>query len=245
MTEQTEATQRVGALLEAWRVEQGPGAVERDRMWASIAARAELGDPLAELPAPAAIGAAARAWPLRLRIGAIAIAAAAVLAVAIAPRPRELPRTLAPALQQAIRVVLPTLERRAEPARSVVVAELPPQAAAPVVVPEPVVVTHPRARVRRAPQPPAPPSIDPAEVALLERAQRRLATDPIAALALFEQHARDYPESALAGERELGRADARCRSGDVAGARALVDRFTRARSGSPLLARMRSICAEP
>jgi hypothetical protein len=251
-----EPQQRVGELLAAWRAEHDPGASERARMWTAIAARAGVDDPWVE-ESSAGAGVARAAVRPRLWIGAVAIAAAAVLAVAIAPRARELARTVAPTLQQSIRAVLPSLSRSPEP-RALVPeppAQVPERAAlqpASVAVPPPAIAVAPvieapvvRNRTRREPPELASPaSIDPAEVELLERAQRRLASDAAAALALFEQHAHDYPRSELAAERELGRADARCRSGDAAGARELVDRFTRSRSGSPLLARMRSICAE-
>lgn len=228
-------------LLAAWRAEQGPSAIERARMWESIAAKAELDEPLADDVEVAAPVTAARSIVRpRFVVGAIALAAAAVLALAIAPRGRELPRTVEPALQQSIRAAMPSVQR---PVHAVAT---PPRVEPAVIEPAIVEPTAPavelaRPKAKRA----APASIDPAEVELLERAQRKLSRDPVEALALFEQHARDYPRSALAAERELGRADAKCRSGDVDGARALVDRFARARKSSPLLARMRSICAEP
>jgi hypothetical protein len=232
-------------LLAAWREEQGPSALERARMWEGIAAKAELGDPLADdVEVAPPVSAARSIVRPRFVVGAIALAAAAVLALAIAPRGRELPRTVEPALQQSIRAVLPSVQRPvhevATPPRVEPIVE--PAIVEPAIV-EPVTPAGEpaRAKAKRV----APASIDPAEVELLERAQRRLGRDPLEALALFEQHARDYPRSALAAERELGRADAKCRSGDVDGARALVDRFARTRRSSPLLARMRSICAEP
>lgn len=229
-------------LLAAWRAEAEPSAVERARMWEAIAAKAEHGDAIVDDVDVATPVAAARSLVRpRFVVGALALAAAAVLALAIAPRGRELPRTVEPALQQSIRAVLPSVQRDLHE------VAIPPRVEPAIVEPaivEPAiveVVAPARPKARRS----APASIDPAEVELLERAQRKLGRDPLAALALFEQHARDYPRSALAAERELGRADAKCRSGDVDGARALVDRFARTRRGSPLLARMRSICAEP
>ncbi len=252
-------------LLAAWRAEHDPGASERERMWEGIAARAATGDPLLEEAAPAstaATTAAVAASRSRVLVGGVALAAAAVLAIVIASPRRELARTVEPALQQSLRAVLPALERATTP----VVA---PATIAPTVQPEPAVgaplvgeplVAEPHVAMRVPPrrgparrEPPrsdaapgvAPaPSIDPVEVELLERAQRRLASDPKAALALFDAHAQSYPRSALAAERELGRADARCRSGDTTGARELVDGFIRTRPGSPLVARVRSICAD-
>ncbi|HWB79619.1 MAG TPA: hypothetical protein VG755_31870, partial [Nannocystaceae bacterium] len=179
-------------LLAAWRTEAGPSAIERARMWEEIAAKAEQGDPLAddvEVAAPVAARSIARP---RFVIGAIALAAAAVLALAIAPRGRELPRTIEPALQQSIRAVLPSVPRpvhAVQPATPPRVEPVAPASEEPVAP----VVEAVRPKAKRT----APASIDPAEVELLERAQRKLARDPLAALALFEQHAREYPRSAL------------------------------------------------
>jgi hypothetical protein len=228
-------------LIAAWRAEQSPSVAERARVWEGIAARAELADPVTDEVAATRVVAQSIVRP-RYVVAAMVLAAAAALVLVTAPRGHEVARTVEPALQQSIRAVLPAPElRSAVPQRAVEAPVAAPASIDEAPAPPPVDADAPRpsrrTKARRA------PSIDPAEVALLERAQHT--RDPLAALALFDQHARDYPRSALSAERELGRADARCRSGDVDGARALVDRFARTRPGSPLLARMRSICATP
>jgi hypothetical protein len=83
-----------------------------------------------------------------------------------------------------------------------------------------------------------------AEVALLRRAQEAANKDPARALALLEQHAREFPNGAFADVREVHRAEALCALGKRKQARAVARGFLRKYPGSHSAGRMRRICGD-
>jgi hypothetical protein len=75
-------------------------------------------------------------------------------------------------------------------------------------------------------------------------AKRQLASgDAATALATTEQHAREFPDSALADARSALRIEALCALDKVEQARGEARVFTRARPGSPVTARIERTCA--
>ncbi len=103
----------------------------------------------------------------------------------------------------------------------------------PSVVPEPSVVPKPLVRARRPPArvlPEAPAADATAELALLRRARRVLASDPSAALGLTNEHLRSYPDGMFAEERELLAIEAlsqRDRAAAIERARAFANKYPR------------------
>jgi hypothetical protein len=67
--------------------------------------------------------------------------------------------------------------------------------------------------------------------------------DAVRALALFDEHARTFPNGVLAEERDVERIEALCSLGRSDGVRAAATQFLRAHPGSPLVARVRASCA--
>ena len=99
---------------------------------------------------------------------------------------------------------------------------------------------HPRAPSRATS--PAPSTLA-QELALLGRAQRAInGGEPESALALLAEHARRFPNGAMAEEREAARVVALCRAGQSDRARAAASRFLRERPNSPLAARVGAAC---
>jgi TolA-binding protein len=85
-----------------------------------------------------------------------------------------------------------------------------------------------------------------AEMALLRPAQQALKSgNHRRALQLFDDHARSFPDSALAEERTLGRIEALCGLGRGAEARKVVASFGRRFPGSPYRAKAERACPEP
>lgn len=94
--------------------------------------------------------------------------------------------------------------------------------------------TEPSARVQPQPQ------IDPNEYQLLRTARDALARDPARALALADQHARQFATGMLAQEREAIAVDALVRLGSVGPAKARAQRFLRNYPHSPYAKRIES-----
>ena len=93
-----------------------------------------------------------------------------------------------------------------------------------------------------APATPLAPSIE-RELALIGAAQLALREgDPNQALALLQQHTREFPDGALTQERLAARAIALCRIGDYATGRSAAEDLARRAPSSPLLARARQAC---
>ena len=81
------------------------------------------------------------------------------------------------------------------------------------------------------------------EVALLRRAQAALRGGNAGqALALLDQHQREFPRGVLAHERTVTRIQAYCRSGQLAKAQAIYRRIAGASPNSPHLASLRNSC---
>jgi RNA polymerase sigma-70 factor (ECF subfamily) len=82
------------------------------------------------------------------------------------------------------------------------------------------------------------------EVRLLKGAQRELsAANASASLALLDEHARLYPNGALAAERLGARVFALCKLGKVEQAREAAREFFRVAGSSPLVPRVLASCA--
>jgi hypothetical protein len=64
-----------------------------------------------------------------------------------------------------------------------------------------------------------------------------------AALAQLDEHARQFPDGALAPERRAARILILCDAGETSRARALAKTFLREQAASPLAARIRAACA--
>jgi outer membrane protein assembly factor BamD (BamD/ComL family) len=99
----------------------------------------------------------------------------------------------------------------------------------------------------QAPATPAPtPSSTEAETWLIRKGVAALhAGDPARALALFDEHARHFPDGLLAEERAAERIIALHDLGRDAEARAAATAFLRAHPGSPQAERVRAACDMP
>jgi len=84
----------------------------------------------------------------------------------------------------------------------------------------------------------APAASAPSETALLRDARLALSSDPARALALTEQHRRDYPSGGFAQEREVIAITALARLGRASEARSRADRFRNAYPTSPYIERV-------
>jgi hypothetical protein len=80
-----------------------------------------------------------------------------------------------------------------------------------------------------------------AELALLQQSQAALDHDPAAALALAEEHARDYPRGVFGQEREMLAMEALVKLRRVPAALARADRFVRDYPASPHNERVRAL----
>jgi hypothetical protein len=148
----------------------------------------------------------------------------------------------------------PAAQRPAAPPAPPRVLVAPP---APAIAPSAPARSEPPATSAAAPAAPAlrstkpsapahtgPPTPSASEEALLvaaAEAQLR-GGHPAAALALYEQHLREYPQGALRQESQNGRAVALCGVGRTAEARAYVELFAARHPSSPSLLRMRRAC---
>jgi hypothetical protein len=249
-------------ILDRYLDARTPDADRQAAAWAAIDARIAAGDPGPALAQEPTAGAAKGALLAKGFLGGIALAGLVYLGAQLTggtdPDGVSNVSTL-PTPVAASRPV-PTSAR---PARGA--TERPPLVEAGGPEPGPSEVTSPRARksFRSRDADRAGTVVEPAEnvdapagetaaggslaeeMALLGQGQRALrAGDPVKALALFDTHARRYPEGALADERELKRAQALCALGDVAKARAAAAAFVREKPGSPLAGKASRICAE-
>jgi hypothetical protein len=171
----------------------------------------------------------------------MAIAAGAILAVALGSaglRKLAEPPTPASAPYQA---TTPTSTGKSDVRKKL----SPPPAPAPRVEPakEPIAEARVERPTREPRSEPKRRGVD-AEVALLQRATRAQKQDPTRALALLEQHAREFPNGAFADVREVHRAEALCALGRREEARKAVRDFLRKYPGSHSTSRMRRICNE-
>jgi hypothetical protein len=98
-----------------------------------------------------------------------------------------------------------------------------------------------RAGVRRADPEAITPDQLAAEVAMLDRARRRLERSPRDALVELETHAGTYPRGALAAEREFLAVDATLRAGDRGAAERRAARFLQRYGDSPYARRVRAL----
>lgn len=142
-----------------------------------------------------------------------------------------------------------------------VVAVPQPPVAAPAVTPSAGLALEPAPALSAAPAPAAQPrsskpvapvpSVAPPsaseEALLVATAEAQLRSGhAAAALALYEQHLRDYPKGALRHESQSGRIVALCGVGRSAEARAEIERFAARHPSSPSLLRMQRACgSEP
>jgi len=101
--------------------------------------------------------------------------------------------------------------------------------------------THRVARPAVTPQPVAPPLPLEDELSLLQRSRASLRDDAAAALALAEQHARDYPAGLFVQEREMLAIQALFKQRRDAEAAARAERFVTEYSASAYAARVREM----
>jgi len=88
-------------------------------------------------------------------------------------------------------------------------------------------------------------SLSAAEITSFEAANRAaMQGNPTRGLELLADHETHYPASVFAEERELARAHALCRRGDVAKARDLAEAFVARHPHSHLAARVQSTCSD-
>lgn len=92
------------------------------------------------------------------------------------------------------------------------------------------------ARVSAAAKPPLE-----SELALLRRARAALRRDPVAALSLAQQHARDYPHGVFVQEREVLALEALLKQRRSAEAMERAERFVTEQAGSPYALRIREM----
>lgn len=254
MNEQSDVTQ----LLAAYRRVAGPDAEGSARAWEGLARRAHAGEVVALEPEPEPI--ATSRWPVGWMLGAaaaavlVAAASYAVGAKATREDPAGVPEQAVHRSQGAPDEHTTAVPRISAPVAFERAAVLPSSPIPPVVAELTAPADKP-ARPRRskpvleskepAAAVPEEASIDAADVAALRAAQRLLHRDPAEALAALDRHAKDHPRSSFAAERSVGRITALCGLGRVADARTAAEAFAKAQPGSPLLARVRSTCADP
>lgn len=126
----------------------------------------------------------------------------------------------------------------------------PIQKPSPTPNPTPNAIATPMAAITETPTPPqvtavptGPTTVD-AEAALLRNADAALKSgDAPGALALVDQHAKQFPNGILAEERDAERIVVLCALGRTDEARAAGAAFLRARPRSPLASRVRASCA--
>lgn len=225
---------------------------------ARIAQRLEAAGAFASAPPPAALGSRS----LFERIGTAKIAGLALLGLGgalVVWQSRASEHVVAPPAP----IAGPSVLVAASPIAPAV-ENAPAEEAAPIVsvdaLPSPAPLANPpAARVASAARPSAPhPSSSPSlastngrqatagdEFALIRSAQSALATDPVRALAIVDEHARAYASGELVQERELTAVEALARLGrkDEAKkrAQAVVARFPR----TPYVARLERAVGEP
>jgi hypothetical protein len=160
---------------------------------------------------------------------------AAVTAIVLATRPPQ-PTVVAPMIDAAAPVAAvstPPAPSSAEPA-TIAVGDLPSVAS-----------SAPRAVVFDAGAPVDPADAERAEVALLDAAQKSLASNPAATLQKCDEHARTFPKGTLVQEREVMAIDALLRLGRRADAEARAERFRRNFPRSGHLRRVDALLGAP
>jgi hypothetical protein len=190
-------------------------------------------------PTPLAGKAAATA---SLKVIGSAVAAAVGSSALLFALNQPAPEPALPAVSAQAPVVALPSPPTAAPAAAPVESIEPAASAAPTAVAAPL----PRPGKPSAPAAsnPAPPARSTSEEALLvatAEAQLR-GGHPAAALALYEQHLRDYPKGALRYESQSGRIVALCGVGRASEARAEIARFAERHPGSQALLRMQRAC---
>jgi hypothetical protein len=148
----------------------------------------------------------------------------------------------------------PHTQPRAQPAQPQqpmqVESPLPPSPATPALAPAPQPPEpRPKSRAASKPRPAraaspgelAPPPSPERELVLLQRSQSALDRDPGAALALAEEHARDYPQGVFAQEREILAIEALLKLRQRPAALARADRFLQRHPESPHSTRVRAL----
>jgi hypothetical protein len=181
-------------------------------------ARADVPVPARMAAIGAKLGGGGGGTPLALKGGiAVAIGAGVVAAsVAVVQTTNAPPPSTLQPVGPSVQVVLPP----------------PPPASTPSVVPS----------AAPPPKPSAAPPIDPAdEINLLKRAQDALSSSPAQTIALCNDHAKKFPRSAFAQERELLVIDAMNRSGQREAAIERAKRFAAAYPGSAHVRRLETM----
>jgi hypothetical protein len=239
----------------------GDGAVER--AWTLMQQR------IVDGPAPIDIGATTIATGSRARWIATGIAIAAVLVAGVGLGSwragwladvdgREVAEAPYSTVQKNTREDTATVrEPEPTPSPNDVVSPAPVIPADVEETPAPVPVAKTEARARSSKQPrraalelaPVEPAAKTttlaAEMRLLAKANAAMrAGNPAGALAVLDEHARDYARGQLAPEREYKRAVAVCELGRTDKARSIADAFVRAHPKSPLRAKAESVCRE-
>jgi hypothetical protein len=114
---------------------------------------------------------------------------------------------------------------------------------APALSAAPAAAAQPRSSKPAAPAPSVAPPSASEEALLVATAEAQLRSGhAAAALALYEQHLREYPKGALRHESQSGRIVALCGVGRSAEARAEIERFAARHPSSPSLLRMQRAC---
>ncbi len=261
----TELGPSAKSVLADYAAVVGPQYPEAAQNWNELVRRIERGEPEMQLPLVAT-----KSTPSRGRVGAIvalsiataaAIAAlwlggrATVAALATDDRPNaaswqggSLVGEHEPAAVVDQVVVVDDDERRAARPRAVetapvVVPFVPPPPPAPVVAQKSKPRTAPRVD-------PAPPSTDAAstleQVGAIRKAYAALkAGDPSQALRVLDGHAKRWPTSEFAGERDLLRVKALCAAGRTSEAESAAATFKKRHPGSPLGAALKQCASGP
>lgn len=228
-----EVTAQDGAALaqaiRAGRIDGSRAQVERlaQRLASQLAVPATPAPPLAN-----AVGLSAG-----VKLGTVVLAALIALAVML-HFGRE--RAAEPVFQRA--GVRPAVTSDAlEPAAKVVAVKIAAPVAAPVIR-QPAARATRNPRVARTTPTATPPTPSPErELSLLQRSQAALDGDPAAALALAEQHARDYPAGVFAQEREMLAIEALLKLRDKRAAVSRAEKFVQRFPDSAHVRRVRAL----
>jgi hypothetical protein len=217
----------------------GPGAAQQARM----------GEELTRALGHAAPRPWLRAW--KVWLGGVLLLAAAWGGLRSLRTPETSPPPAPTEVAAPGRASVVAPEQSAVPEQAVV----SPQVAEPAAVDAPIVpaaeersaVVPPARREgkrARAAQPLAESAAVSAELALLVPARKLVAVDAARALALAEQHAREYVRGAFSEEREVIAVEALVRLGRTADARARVRGFVERHPGSSHLAHLRELTGD-
>jgi hypothetical protein len=246
----TQLSPKARAMLDALQTVDSPAAEVQARAWTAVVARTAAGDLGPAIPVDASVATGATAGigkTLVLVVGAVAVATAIGVGLVVGSdddpaAPQRLVGGGVPAVHAP--AVAPTLAPVPEDEPVLVPDDAPAQdkAIAPVPAKRPRVRSE-AAPTKEEPKPADGPDALEIEMRLMAEARAALgAGDAGRAIALFKEHARQFPKGAFVVEREVSWITALCALGKTDAARSRADSFLRKHGKHPLAAKVRASC---